>query len=111
VSAGTWAERPQDFSLVNAAEDLLRLIKKIKTKTGASGVHLVAHSMGGLICRCLIQKIIPELEGGVKVTDYIDRLFTYGTPHGGITFDVGFGLLERLRDEFGIAGADVFGPK
>ncbi len=111
VSAGTWGERPQDFSLVNAAKDLFRLIQKIKTKTGALRVHLVAHSMGGLLCRCLIQKVIPELDSGAKVTDYVDRLFTYGTPHGGITFDVGFGLLEQLRDEFGIAGADVFGPK
>ena len=35
---------------------------------------------------------------------------TYATPHGGIAFDVGFGLLERLRDTFNIGGADFFGP-
>ncbi|MDQ3784887.1 MAG: alpha/beta fold hydrolase [Actinomycetota bacterium] len=111
VSASTWGERPQDFTLVNAAKDLLRLIKKIKAKTGAPRVHLVAHSMGGLICRCLVQKIIPESERGARAFGHVDRIFTYGTPHGGIVFDVGFGLIERLRDEFGFADADVFGPK
>jgi hypothetical protein len=29
------------------------------------------------------------------------KLFTYGTPHGGITFDVGLGVVERLRDAIG----------
>jgi hypothetical protein len=32
-------------------------------------------------------------------------LFTYGTPHGGIQFNVGFGLLEKLRDRFDIGDA------
>jgi hypothetical protein len=67
--------------------------------------------MGGLICRCLIQKIIPDQRPGQSATDYVDRFFTYATPHGGIAFDVGFGLLERLRDAFGVQGADIFGPR
>jgi hypothetical protein len=67
--------------------------------------------MGGLICRCLIQKIIPEKYPERKATDFVESLFTYGTPHGGIEFDVGFGMIERLRDMFGIAGAQVFGPR
>jgi hypothetical protein len=40
-------------------------------------VNLVAHSMGGLICRCLLQNISP---GDRRV----DKVFTYATPHGGI---------------------------
>jgi hypothetical protein len=107
VSASTWGERPREFRLENAARDLWELIKKLRGKAQVERVQLVAHSMGGLICRCLIQKIIPE--AGERAADYVDRLFTYGTPHGGIEFDVGFGLIERLRDEFGIAGSDVFG--
>lgn len=114
-SASTWGERPEDFRLERAAEDLLTLIKLIRAKTGAPRVHLVAHSMGGLICRCLIQKIIPDRAGtqlGVgAAADVIDRFFTYATPHGGIEFSAGFGLVERLRDAFGIAGADIFGPR
>jgi hypothetical protein len=31
--------------------------------------------------------------------------------HGGIAFDVGFGVLEKLRDITGINGADIFGPQ
>ncbi|MFA9431677.1 esterase/lipase family protein [Egicoccus sp. AB-alg2] len=111
VSASTWGEKPQAFRLERAAEDLLELIELLQRKTGAPRVHLVAHSMGGLICRSLIQKIIPDQRPGRHATDYVARLFTYGTPHGGIQFDVGFGLFERLRDTFGIAGAEVFGPR
>jgi hypothetical protein len=65
--------------------------------------------MGGLICRSMIQRVVPDRDLGVRARDLVDRLFTYGTPHGGIEFEVGFGLLEAVRDEFGIAGADIFG--
>lgn len=113
-SASTWGAEARDFSLESAAEDLLALIRLVLAKTGAPRVHLVAHSMGGLICRCLIQKVIPDrhASGALPGTaaDIVDRLFTYATPHGGIHFSVGFGLLEKLRDEFGIAGGDIFGP-
>ncbi|MFK5636071.1 MULTISPECIES: hypothetical protein [unclassified Ornithinimicrobium] len=64
--------------------------------------------MGGLVCRSMIQKIIREK--GERASDYVDRLFTYATPHGGIEFDVGFGMFEEIRDRFGINGADIFGP-
>lgn len=109
VCADTWGARAQDFSLENAARDLLSLIRTLRCKTGAPRVHLVAHSMGGLICRCLLQKIIPD-EGG-DPGDFVEKLFTYGTPHGGIAFDVGFGTLEHLRDALDIEGADIFGPR
>ncbi|MFP4634988.1 MAG: esterase/lipase family protein [Nitriliruptoraceae bacterium] len=110
-SASTWGEEPKEFRLERAAEDLLELIELLQQKTGAPNVHLVAHSMGGLICRSLIQKIIPDRRPDRSATDYVARLFTYGTPHGGIEFEVGFGALERLRDAFGFAGSDVFGPR
>ncbi len=108
-AAGSWEKKREPFRIERAAEQLLELIHNLREKTGAPRVYLVAHSMGGLVCRCLIQKIIPE-RGGVA-SDYIDRLFTYATPHGGIIFDVGYGLLERLRDLTGIQGADIFGPQ
>ncbi|MGE0640546.1 MAG: esterase/lipase family protein [Thermoanaerobaculia bacterium] len=41
-------------------------------------VYLVAHSMGGLIARCYLQKVA----AGQKTP--VDKVFTYGTPHGGI---------------------------
>lgn len=109
VSASTWSGRPKEFRMETAAEDLLTLIDTIREKSGAPRVHLVAHSMGGLVCRCLIQKILPDL--GRDPAECVGKLFTYGTPHGGITFDFGFGMLERLRDTIGINGAQIFGPE
>ncbi|MEU2284194.1 alpha/beta fold hydrolase [Streptomyces sp. NPDC013178] len=109
VSASTWSTKAREFRVEDAATDLLRLIRRLKEKSGAPRVHLVAHSMGGLVCRCLIQKILPDL--GENPADHVAKLFTYGTPHGGITFDLGFGVLERLRDAIGINGADIFGPE
>lgn len=88
---------------------LRELIKTVKQNTGASKVYLVAHSMGGLVCRSLIQKIYPE--NNEQAFDHVDKLFTYGTPHGGIHFDVGGGLIETFRDTFRLNNSDDFGPQ
>ncbi|MEV6203578.1 alpha/beta fold hydrolase [Streptomyces sp. NPDC051771] len=106
-SASTWGGTPKEFRVEDAAQDLLELIDELRAKAHVDRVHLVAHSMGGLICRCLIQKILPER--GIDPAGRVAKLFTYGTPHGGISFDFGFGMLERLRDAIGINGADIFG--
>ncbi|MGI8573782.1 MAG: esterase/lipase family protein [Egibacteraceae bacterium] len=99
----------QAFDLEAAARALLELIELVKDRTGAPRVFLVAHSMGGLVCRCLIQKVLPDR--GEHALEHVDRLFTYGTPHGGIHFEVGFGLLERLRDTFDVQGGAIFGHR
>ncbi len=44
-------------------------------------VHLVAHSMGGLICRCLLQ--IPKA-ATAEVRGLVDKLLTFATPNNGI---------------------------
>jgi triacylglycerol esterase/lipase EstA (alpha/beta hydrolase family) len=44
-------------------------------------VHLVAHSMGGLVCRAFLQN--PDL-GSDDARRAVDKLFTYATPHNGI---------------------------
>lgn len=44
-------------------------------------VYLVAHSMGGLICRCLLQN--PGI-ATAEVRAMVDKVFTYATPHNGI---------------------------
>lgn len=44
-------------------------------------VHLVAHSMGGLVCRAFLQNT--EL-GSDEARAAVDKLFTYATPHNGI---------------------------
>jgi hypothetical protein len=109
-AASTWTEKAKPFSLEEAAKDLQTLIGTVLRKTGAPRVHLVAHSMGGLICRSLIQKVIPETKPTKPATDTLESLFTYATPHGGITFSVGLGIIEGLRDFLDVAGSDIFGP-
>jgi hypothetical protein len=46
-------------------------------------VILIAHSMGGLVCRTLIQNILP-FEDKEDPKDWIHRFVTMGTPHRGI---------------------------
>ncbi|WP_353267750.1 hypothetical protein [Gemmatimonas sp.] len=46
-------------------------------RTDAFRVYLVAHSMGGLICRSMLQQLS-------RNDRRIDKVFTYATPHGGI---------------------------
>lgn len=45
-------------------------------------VNLVAHSMGGLICRCLLQKHGDLIRHGGD--SFVHKVFTYATPHNGI---------------------------
>jgi hypothetical protein len=76
-------------SIEEAAEALSRLI--LKTREQVCGddtearsefkVHLVAHSMGGLIVRCLLQN---DQVGDKEAKKLVDKVFTYGTPHNGI---------------------------
>lgn len=108
-AASTLGRRPVEFSVERAAESLFDLIRTVRLKTGAPKVFLVAHSMGGLICRSVLQRVIPDL--GRAATEYVARVFTYATPHGGIEFAVGWGVLEALRDATGVQGADIFGPE
>ena len=43
--------------------------------------YLVAHSMGGLVCRAFLQNASLDK---AKARQYVDKLFTYATPHNGI---------------------------
>ena len=44
--------------------------------------YLVAHSMGGLVCRAFLQNPALDPEHTAK---YVEKVFTYATPHNGIT--------------------------
>lgn len=52
-----------------------------KVTKEAFRVYLVAHSMGGLVCRAMLQNPALDAAGASK---YVDKLFTYATPHNGI---------------------------
>ena len=64
---------------------ILRLRDKVCADPGISSkdfrVHLVAHSMGGLICRAFLQN---EQLGTADARAAVDKVFTYATPHNGI---------------------------
>lgn len=89
--------------------DLRRFILRVRdtvclvdpSAKGRFRVNLVAHSMGGLICRCYLQNLCvhgtghpgedealelkpaPALPGDPAV-HLVDKVFTYATPHNGI---------------------------
>ena len=73
-------------TIVAAAVGLKKLIETIRSQCFEETdvdrrVILISHSMGGLVCRSLIQKILPR-----PADNIIAKVVTYGTPHGGIPF-------------------------
>ena len=65
-------------------------------------VYLVAHSMGGLICRCFLQK-----QGSAEATALVDKVYTYATPHNGIDLQV----IENVPGFFTRNNIDNFNRK
>lgn len=97
-AADTFGAAAVPYDLPTAARNLLAFVQLVLAKTdftdpdgnpGDKKVWLVAHSMGGLICRSMIQKMCPD--NGIAPGDLVDKLFTYATPHNGIDFGI-FGL-------------------
>ncbi len=79
-------------------------------------VYLVAHSMGGLICRAFLQNA--EL-GAPEARRAVDKVYTYATPHNGIDMRIvrnvpgwlAFGDVnnfnrERMAQYFGLSRSD-----
>jgi len=94
-AADTFGAPAVPYDLPDAARNLLAFVELVLAKTdftdqenGGSPaekkVWLVAHSMGGLICRSMIQKVCPD--SGIAASDIVDKVFTYATPHNGIVF-------------------------
>ncbi|MGH1523471.1 esterase/lipase family protein [Leifsonia sp. L25] len=110
----TWTEdlvrehtQAQGFDIEQAARELYDLVLTVREKTGAPKVFLVAHSMGGLVARCMMQKVCEE-DGRIPAKELVAKFCTYATPHGGIVFTGG--LLNWLMETFGPAGSDIFSP-
>lgn len=76
-------------SMEDAARGLDALVLKLRdqiagddaAERAAFRVHLVAHSMGGLVVRCFLQN---DAVGSKEARALVGRVFTYATPHNGI---------------------------
>ena len=75
TSVCTWNYSPLQRDVQGAAEALGRHIERICRQTGHERVHVVGHSLGGLVARYLVQR----LGGDARV----ESLVTLGTPHAG----------------------------
>ena len=64
-------------------------------------VYLVAHSMGGLVCRAFLQN---PVFGAASARKLVDKVFTYATPHNGIEV----GILGNVPAWFSLYGMNTF---
>jgi len=76
-----------DTSVERSGSDLAAALARVGVIPGGDGPRLtiVAPSMGGLVCRCFVER-----HGGAAITD---RLITCGTPHQGSPW-------PRIQDGF-----------
>ncbi len=82
------AETPKIEEFGKGLSKLVARIRKLVCDDLANGVtvetfrcYLIAHSMGGLVCRSFLQN--PDLDVE-HVRQCVDKFFTYATPHNGI---------------------------
>lgn len=76
-------------TLVEAARGLKELVYRVRERVCGNDaeqreqfrVHLVAHSMGGLVVRAFLQN---DAISDVADRQLVDKVFTYATPHNGI---------------------------
>jgi hypothetical protein len=115
-AADTFGVPAVPYDLPTAADNLLTFVKLVLAKTDFADpgdgsppekkVWLVAHSMGGLVCRSMIQKVCPD--SGIAASDIVDKIFTYATPHNGIVFGaLGLNIPVPQIEPF---GAQIFNP-
>ena len=88
--------------------DFIRALAKLnKPEEPAPLVNIIAHSMGGLLVRQVIQQTYPNAVPELQASDFINKVVTLGTPHQGIAFQV-------LQKWVGVDAADEiehFSPK
>lgn len=73
----------QTNTIAQNAEELARYVAGVKRATGAQMVDLVAHSMGGLISRYYIDRLMAERMPDQGKDRDVAQLIMLGSPHGG----------------------------
>jgi alpha/beta hydrolase fold len=91
ASVCSWNYSPLLGDVAAAAADLADHVEQICQDTGHERVHVVGHSLGGLISRYFVQRL-----GGDR---RVDTLVTLGTPHQGSRWAhvVPVPLIRQLR--------------
>jgi alpha/beta hydrolase fold len=87
----TWNYSPLLTDIARGAADLGAHVERICAQTGHDRVHVVGHSLGGLIARYFVQR-----QGGDR---RVGSLVTVGTPHQGslLAHAVPTPLIRQLR--------------
>jgi pimeloyl-ACP methyl ester carboxylesterase len=75
TSISSFNYNPLRHDLPALAQQLATEVARVRHQTGAKQVHLVGHSLGGL----LIRYYVTHLDGA----KHVDTAITIGTPHGG----------------------------
>jgi len=98
-------------SIEDSAQRLSQLVARVRdlvcgnpdnqVKPADFRCYLVAHSMGGLVCRAFLQNTTLDV---AKTRGCVDKFFTYATPHNGI--DVGGNNVPSWLTAFDIDNFD-----
>lgn len=95
---------PAITEFARGLSDLILRVRELVCADPQSGIapkdfrcYLVAHSMGGLVCRAFLQN--PDL-GEEQARRCVDKVFTYATPHNGIE-------MAGLNIPSGLSAADM----
>ncbi|MCV2488475.1 alpha/beta fold hydrolase [Geodermatophilus sp. YIM 151500] len=75
ASVCSWNYSPLLTDVARGADDLGRHVERVCERTGHERIHVVGHSLGGLIARYYVQR-----RGGDR---RVESLVTLGTPHRG----------------------------
>lgn len=73
-----YGEHQSALSIEDSAKELAERIKAIVAESGCERLNIIAHSKGGLDCRCAISEL--------DISPYVASLTTINTPHKGCLF-------------------------